>query len=150
MLEIDFSKLDFVSVVIENDLATARDRIVKPILARAASLGYCSQDQFALRLGLEEAMCNAYKHGNKCDPAKRISVRWAVNDEMVVVFVTDEGQGFAPENVPDPRASENLEKPSGRGIMLMQAYMTELRFNKRGNEVCMIKVRQASGQKTKK
>ena len=51
----------------------------------------------------------------------------------------DEGEGFDPGVIPDPRADENLEKPGGRGIMLMRAYMDEVAFNERGNEVRMTK-----------
>jgi serine/threonine-protein kinase RsbW len=141
MVKIDLSKLKFDSIVIKNDLQLARDQVVKPILDQVEMLGYSSQDQFALRLGLEEAMCNAYHHGNKGDPCKTISARWAVNDHCIVIFVKDDGEGFVPQNVPDPRLAENLEKPCGRGVMLMRAYMTELHFNESGNEVCMIKLR---------
>ncbi len=148
MLDIDFSKLQFSSIETKNDLQSARDQIVVPILARAAGLGYCSQDQFALRLGLEEALSNAYRHGNKCSSDKRIKVRWALDPQHVVVFVSDEGPGFTPTQVPDPRDDENLEKPSGRGLMLMKAYMTEIRYNKRGNEVCLIKLRKNRAAKT--
>jgi serine/threonine-protein kinase RsbW len=146
MVKIDLSKLKFDSVVIQNDLRQAREQVVKPILDQVESLGYSSQDQFALRLGLEEAMCNAYHHGNKGDPCKTISARWCVNDHCIVVFIKDDGDGFVPQNVPDPRLVENLEKPCGRGVMLMRAYMTELRFNECGNEVCMIKVRDTKNQ----
>jgi serine/threonine-protein kinase RsbW len=132
--------------VIKNDLQLAREQVVKPILDRAETLGYSSQDQFALRLGLEEALCNAYHHGNKGDPHKSISTRWFVNPHCIIIFVKDDGEGFTPSNVPDPRLVENLEKPCGRGVMLMRAYMTELRFNETGNEVCMIKVRDAENK----
>ncbi|HOF18390.1 MAG TPA: ATP-binding protein [Phycisphaerae bacterium] len=51
----------------------------------------------------------------------------------------DEGTGFDPTRVPDPTADENLEKPSGRGLMLMRAYMDEVRYNDRGNQVFLMK-----------
>jgi serine/threonine-protein kinase RsbW len=46
-----------------------------------------------------------------------------------------------PSAVPDPTQSENLERPFGRGLMLMQCYMTRIEFNERGNEVWMQKKR---------
>ncbi|MFA7238304.1 MAG: ATP-binding protein, partial [Phycisphaeraceae bacterium] len=52
---------------------------------------------------------------------------------------TDEGPGFTPEGVPDPTRGENLERPSGRGVMLMKAYMTKVSFSPSGNRVTMIK-----------
>ena len=51
----------------------------------------------------------------------------------------DEGPGFRPELVPAPTADENLERPNGRGIMLMHAYMTKICYNETGNEVWMLK-----------
>ncbi|NLX05452.1 MAG: ATP-binding protein [Phycisphaerae bacterium] len=145
MVDIDLTKLAFESVVIGNDLKVAAERVVRPILTQASRCGYCSQDQFALRLALEESLCNAFRHGNGCDPDKRISARWAIREDVAVICVADEGDGFDPSAVPDPRREENREKPYGRGVMLMRAYMTELRFNEQGNEVCMIKVRKRSG-----
>jgi serine/threonine-protein kinase RsbW len=147
MLDIDFSKFDFHSIGIRNDLDIARNQIVQPILMEASCHGYSSQDRFALRLGLEEAICNAYRHGNKRDPQKTIHARWVVNEECAIIFITDEGEGFHPDNIPDPRAEENLEKPSGRGVMLMKAYMNEIRYNPQGNEVCLIKLRKVRPRK---
>jgi len=94
---------------------------------------------FAVKLALEESLNNAIRHGNGCDPGKRIEVRYEVNSERVVVSVVDEGPGFVPDDVPDPTVDENLEKPSGRGIMLMHAYMDEVTHNPQGNQVTMVK-----------
>jgi serine/threonine-protein kinase RsbW len=147
MPDIDFSKLSFTCIVVKNDLPTAREKIVKPILDEATNLGYCGRDRFALRLGLEEAICNAFKHGNQCEPNRSISARWCVCETCVVVYIADEGVGFNPERVPDPRNRKNLEKPSGRGLLLMKAYMTDVKYNDRGNEVCMIKIKRAKSAK---
>ncbi|MFA5864413.1 MAG: ATP-binding protein [Phycisphaerae bacterium] len=148
MPDIDFSKLNFSSIVIKNDLRSAREKIVKPILDQAACQGYSGRDRFALRLGLEEAICNAFKHGNKCDPHRSISARWCVGETCVIVYVADDGVGFDPAKVPNPRCRGNLEKPSGRGLLLMKAYMTDVKYNDRGNEVCMIKIKRTKSSKT--
>lgn len=144
MQNIDLAKLDYEQVVIPNDLPTARERVIGPILEQAGAIGYCSQDQFALRLGLEEAISNAYRHGNHCDPDKDIRVKWCVSHDYIVIIVADQGAGFDPGHVPDPREPENREKPSGRGVMLMRAYMSDVRYNRQGNEVCMIKARRGA------
>jgi serine/threonine-protein kinase RsbW len=141
MKDIDLTKMKFNTITIKNDLQLAREQVVKPILDSVQQLGYDSQDQFALRLGLEEAMCNAYHHGNKGDPHKTICARWAVDNSCVVIYVKDEGEGFSPRKLPDPRKQENLEKPCGRGVLLMKAYMNDLQYNEQGNEVCMIKLK---------
>ena len=59
------------------------------------------------------------------------------------VLITDEGKGFDPTDVPDPTAIENLERPCGRGLMLMRHYMTAVTFHGHGNAVQMCKVRVA-------
>lgn len=55
-------------------------------------------------------------------------------------MISDEGPGFDPNDVPDPTDIENLERPCGRGLMLMRHYMTEVNYNSTGNSVRMKKV----------
>ncbi len=127
-------------MVVKNDLRSAKapeDRI----LAELERHGYSSDAIFAIKLALEEAMTNAVKHGNRNDPSKSITVRYYVDEHHTVVMVRDEGMGFMPSAVPDPTQTENLERPFGRGLMLMQCYMTRIEFNERGNEVWMQKKR---------
>jgi serine/threonine-protein kinase RsbW len=108
--------------------------------------GYGDKDIFVVRLAVEEALINAIKHGHNYDRRKRASFRYEVTGERVVLEVEDEGCGFDPDQVPDPLLDENLEKPSGRGLFLMRAYMTSVRYNDRGNHVTMCKMRSHSGQ----
>ena len=124
--------------VIPSDPRAAR-RLAEEILSRVRSRGYGKEVCFAIRLALEEALINAIKHGNRSDPDKKVRVCAEVGEDLTAITVADEGEGFNPDSVPDPTADENLEKPCGRGIMLMRAYMDEVRFNDRGNEVRMIK-----------
>jgi serine/threonine-protein kinase RsbW len=129
---------DLTEIVIPNDLRSAREPEER-ILAQLGVCGYDPDTVFAVKLALEEALTNAIKHGNRNDESKRIVVRFAVNPRRAVIMVRDEGNGFRPDAVPDPTADENLERPTGRGIMLMQAYMTRVRYNPAGNEVWMLK-----------
>ena len=64
-----------------------------------------------------------------------------MNSKRVWFEVRDEGMGFDPLKVPDPLAPENLERSSGRGLLLIRSYMTSIRFNKRGNCVRLCKER---------
>jgi serine/threonine-protein kinase RsbW len=66
-------------------------------------------------------------------------VRYAVGPEEVLGEVEDEGPGFDPERVPDATAPENLEKSSGRGLLLMRRFTTWLRYHGRGNRVTLCK-----------
>ena len=125
------------------DLTAAR-HLTEEILARAESAGYSEDDRFAIHLALEEALINAIKHGNKFDHTRKVTVSVDVGDERTTITVCDEGSGFNPAAVPDPTLDENLEKPCGRGIMLMRAYMDEVAYNDCGNEVRMAK-RRCSG-----
>ena len=109
------------------------------VLDELARRSYSEAATFAIRLSLEEALANAIRHGNRCDPSKPVKVHFDVNDRRAVVTITDQGEGFDLHDVPDPTADENLEKPCGRGIMLMRAYMDDVRFNEKGNEVRLTK-----------
>jgi serine/threonine-protein kinase RsbW len=102
---------------------------------------YAEKDVFEMSLVMEEALTNALKHGNKQDPNKDAWMRWSVDSRRVLVIVEDEGDGFDPTRIPDPRRPENLERPSGRGLFLMRCYTNWMRFNKRGNRVAFCKRR---------
>ena len=100
-------------------------------------VGYAVSDRFAVRLALDEAIVNALKHGHDHDPRKRVRIWWAVTESAVKLAVQDEGRGFDPALVPDPCLAENLERPCGRGLLLIKSYMTWVRFNRRGNCIAM-------------
>lgn len=101
--------------------------------------GYPESACFAVRLAFEEAVSNAFRHGHNGLPKDTpIRVGYAVNPQKVVISVTDGGAGFSPGDVPDPTLDENIENPSGRGLMLMRAYMTSLTFSEKGNQVIMV------------
>ncbi|MSR18689.1 MAG: ATP-binding protein [Phycisphaerales bacterium] len=103
-----------------------------------SSAGYSEAAAFSIRLALEEAVINAHKHGNHGDTSKIVAVSWSVTADEVVIEVSDGGGGFDPHSVPDPTSDENLEIPSGRGIMLMRAYMGDVTFVAPGNRVRMV------------
>jgi len=97
--------------------------------------GYPKAAVFAVRLAFEEAVVNALRHGHQDLPDEPVEVSWRVDPQRVEMSVRDKGPGFAPDAVPDPTAVENLEAPSGRGIMLMRHYMTRVEYAERGNLV---------------
>jgi anti-sigma regulatory factor (Ser/Thr protein kinase) len=61
-------------------------------------------------------------------------------DEAVYV-VRDEGPGFDPSILPDPTDPSNLEKVSGRGLLLIRTFMDEIHHDDSGREITMIKRR---------
>lgn len=101
--------------------------------------GYPNASTFAVRLALEEAMTNAFKHGLKDMPeGTAITVDYAVSSNLVRIAVEDPGPGFDPESVPDPTAEENLTRPGGRGLLLIRSYMTNADFRNQGRRLEMV------------
>lgn len=129
---------EMVEIAIPNDLRSAKGPEER-IIAELQSCRYDPDTIFAIKLALEEALTNAVKHGNRGDASKRVWIRFHVDPAKAVIMVRDQGAGFVPADVPDPTCDENLERPNGRGIMLMQAYMTRVCYNRAGNEVWMLK-----------
>ena len=125
-------------MVIVSDYASAR-LAERRVLAELGKYGYNEMNTFAVKLALEEGLTNAIRHGNGADPGKNVEIVYEVNQRRTTITITDQGGGFDPDGVPDPTADENLEKPCGRGLMLMRAYMDEVRHTKRGSCVTMVK-----------
>lgn len=98
---------------------------------------YSMRDVFAMRLSLEEAITNAIRHGNGGDVEKHVTIAADVSAEKLRVVVADEGDGFEPEMVPDPTAEEFIERPSGRGLMLMRAYLNFVEYSDGGRKITM-------------
>lgn len=117
----------------------AIQRFASEIVEAAERHGYAKASRFAIRLAFEEAVSNAFKHGHAgLDPALKVIVEAVVSPDSVVMAVQDHGSGFDPDAIEDPTLDENLDKPSGRGLMLIRAYMTEVRFNPSGNRIEML------------
>lgn len=130
-------------LTIPSDLAEAR-RVQELIEEALTASSYTEHDIFAIKLALEEALVNAIKHGNQMDPDKRVYIVYNVTSERFDIRITDEGTGFNPEDVPDPTAIENLERPCGRGLLLMRGFMTDVQYHGKGNVVSMSKVREVA------
>jgi len=126
---------------------TAGQAVQERIVEWLEALEFPPRDVFGVRLALEEALVNAIKHGNGMDPNKSVRVSCHINDIRVRIEIEDEGPGFTPEEVPDPTAEENLERPCGRGIMLMKAFLSHVEYVGRGNMVILEKNRETNGEK---
>jgi CheY-like chemotaxis protein/anti-sigma regulatory factor (Ser/Thr protein kinase) len=145
--------------------------LVGPLVAQLRddllAVGVCNRNT-ATRVGiaLEEAILNAVYHGNlevssdlkaegddtfralvqarrHVEPyaSRRVRVLSRITRHKATFVVTDEGPGFDVSQLPDPTDPENLEKPSGRGLMLMRAFMDDVRYNATGNQVTMTRLR---------
>ena len=127
-------------VVIPSD-TEAGQAVQERIVSRLESLEYSMRDVFGVRLALEEALVNAIKHGNGLDPDKTVRVNCLIEDDLLRVEIEDQGPGFNMGDVPDPTAEENLDRPCGRGIMLIKSFMTSVEYNAKGNRVVLEKRR---------
>jgi serine/threonine-protein kinase RsbW len=118
---------------------TAGFRVQQQILDAAERLGFKEQTLFAIKIAVEEALVNAIKHGNKLDPGKHVIIEASISPKQAEISIEDEGPGFDRGSVPNPLADENLEKPSGRGILLIESYMNQVRWDHGGRRVRMVK-----------
>lgn len=154
------------SFEIENDvnLLLSLSRHIQQVLADAWGLD--RTDRLRIGTALEEALLNALYHGNlgvsselkeidhdafyqqanerrEVSPwrERRIRVSVRITAEELEVSIRDEGRGFDPSTLPDPTDPENLDRPCGRGVMLMRAFMDDVRYNATGNEVTLVRNR---------
>lgn len=126
-------------LIIEGSDFSASRQAQHRILELVARMGYSSEAAFGIKLALEESLNNAIRHGNQMDPKKNVHVEAAVSRVQTEIIIEDEGVGFNREVVPDPTLAENLEKCSGRGILLIEAYMDQVEWTKGGRRLRMIK-----------
>jgi serine/threonine-protein kinase RsbW len=106
-----------------------------------AAAGWTESEQFAIKLAVEEAVVNAVKHGNELDPDKRVRIGYTITGDRFDIRIEDEGPGFNPADVPDPTTDEGRERPCGRGLLLINGFMDEVRYHGRCNVVTMTKRR---------
>ncbi len=126
--------------VMPSDFASMRE-VQGKLMEMVQAHAYDDEAQFAIKLALEEALINAIKHGNKLDPKKTVSVDAVVTDKRAEFSIKDQGEGFVRKKVPDPTKRSNREKSSGRGLLLIEAYMDEVSYGDRGRELKMVFVK---------
>lgn len=157
-------------LALENDPA-----LVPPLVAylqgQATQLGVCeASERTRVGVALEEALLNGLYHGNlelssdlrqdgsgaferlagvrRFQPpysSRRLHVSARVSPAEAVFVIRDEGPGFDPSSLPDPTDPANLEKASGRGLLLIRAFMDSVTHNPTGNEITLIKRREPGG-----
>jgi len=117
-------------------------KVCKQILSELKANDFSQEDAFAVHLALQEAFLNALKHGNKMDAGKQVKIDYVLDSDRIEISMTDEGNGFDPGSVPDPRVGQNLYKTEGRGLLLIRSYMDVVRFSERGNCVHMVRYKE--------
>lgn len=123
--------------IIASDFAEGRE-VQKRILDEVEKQAYGENGEFAIKLALEEALINAIKHGNKMDRSKMVRIQATVKPDQTEIIIEDEGPGFDRASVPDPTTEENVERLHGRGILLIEAYSSEVEWGRGGRRVRMV------------
>ncbi len=114
--------------------------VVEQIMEVIRQQGCAEHSEFEIEVSLYEALANAVEHGCGHDPEKKVEVVVACEEHRgMIIVVRDPGPGFDPESVPSPIVGENIYADGGRGIFLINQLMDEVRYEKNGTEIWMIK-----------
>jgi serine/threonine-protein kinase RsbW len=127
--------------VLDSNLESV-DHAEQTVLREAEVLGFDEDDLHRIGISVRECMVNAVVHGNRYNARKKVHLKVNRAPDRLTVWVADEGEGFDPAALPDPCAGENLLRQSGRGVLMMQAFMDEFQICTRapqGTEVKMVK-----------
>ena len=114
------------------------------VALREAVLNAMEHGNLELDSSMRETDCSAYhkladeRRGQKPYRDRRVTIRVRQTPKEAAFIIWDEGPGFDPAKLPDPLDPENLERASGRGLLLIRTFMTEVRHNDRGNEITLI------------
>ena len=112
------------------------------VLRASKQLGFDEDDQHQIGMAVRECMVNAVVHGNRYSAHKKVHLAVSAVSGGIAVTIGDEGAGFDVGSLPDPLAPENLLRQSGRGILLIRAFMDEFDLHPRaggGTEVRLVK-----------
>ncbi|MGH9612709.1 MAG: ATP-binding protein [Bryobacteraceae bacterium] len=118
------------------------DSAESAVLKAAKEVGFDEDDLHKIGMAVRESMVNAVVHGNRYSARKKVHLSISKARDRLSVVIGDEGEGFDYGAVPDPLSEENLLRQSGRGLLLMQAFVDELEVRQRkpsGTEVRMVK-----------
>jgi serine/threonine-protein kinase RsbW len=118
------------------------DTAEEAVLREAQELGFDEDDLHRIGMSVRECMVNAVVHGNRYNARKKVHLSVARSPGRLEIVIGDEGEGFDMDALPDPLANENLLRHSGRGLLLIQAFMDEFQMRPRepkGAEVKMVK-----------
>lgn len=118
------------------------DHAEELVMRAAREMGFTEDQQHEIGISLRECMVNAVVHGNRYSSRKKVHFAVMHSEERLEIVIGDEGEGFNAAEVPDPLAQENLLRQSGRGVLMMRAFMDEFEVGSRkpsGTEVRMVK-----------
>lgn len=114
--------------------------VVEGVMHIAREMACAQGKEFEIEIAVREALANAIIHGCRRDPGKTVQVCVACDEARgMLIVVRDPGTGFDPATIPSPVVGENVYSEHGRGIYLINQLMDEVRFERGGTEIHMIK-----------
>lgn len=132
-----------VETLLESTLESV-DEAETLVLDAAEKAGFPEEELHKLGMAVRESMVNAVVHGNRYNLRKKVHLEVNTTADRFEIVITDEGEGFDTQDLPDPLAEENLLRQSGRGLLLIRAFTDELRVGTApplGTEVRLVKYR---------
>ena len=116
-------------------------RVSKKVEEISCQMGFSDDECDNISIGVTEVVNNAIIHGNKNDKDKKVVITFKLVENELLIFVSDEGDGFDPDKIANPLEPENLLKEHGRGIFILKAVMdkVDFEFSKKGTTVIMHK-----------
>ena len=151
------------NLTISNDLGLVSETAQRIASSARTFCRFSDREEFHIFISLVEAINNAIVHGNlevdsqlrregvlyestiekrrNCAPfnERTVKLRCQYTAEQAIIEIENEGPGFDASSVPDPTLEENLEKPSGRGLLIMRSYFNDLSFNETGTCLRLVK-----------
>jgi len=119
---------------------TAISPVVGWVMRLVSEFEYAAGKEFEIEMALREALANAILHGCKADPEKKIECAVSGDrDEGILIVVRDPGTGFDPKSIPSPTDESNLHSEHGRGILLINKMMDEVKHEQNGTVIRMRK-----------
>lgn len=111
---------------------------IEPFMKELQDWAQFSDDNLGrIMLTLSEAVTNAVVHGNKEDPQKKVYISVQLETRTLRIDVEDEGEGFNPDDIPNPLKEENLLDQGGRGVYLIKQYSDKIEYSEGGRKVTM-------------
>ena len=130
-----------INLVLDSTLESV-DQAERAVLDLAVGAGFGEEDLDRIGMSVRECMVNAVVHGNRYNSHKKVRLSLSLTPERLTIRIADQGDGFDPDQLPDPLSGDNLLRHSGRGIFLMKAFMDDLRVRRlepSGTEVTLVK-----------
>ncbi len=113
---------------------------VEGVMQIVQAMGCGEGKEHAIAIALQEALANAVLHGCKSDPNKKVECCVACDESRgMLIVIRDPGDGFDPASIPSPVVGENVFSTHGRGIFIINELMDDVRFERGGTEIRMLK-----------